>query len=146
MVKLFLVFVVSISAMAAIPKLSNKKTRCEHLGDSFKTKLSVPFESFYDKAVSQCVEKSFPSRQTLALFVASAFYFESLDVRKQALGKLEEYNCTDKIDCGQLYEYLDAHIKATVLAQPKSWKDFRSRTTTLRDRVFARAMELRNAR
>lgn len=147
MTKLIVFFsIFSLAASAAIPKLSNKKTRCEHLGDSFRTKLSVPFESFYDKAVSQCVEKSSPSRTTLALFVASAFYFESLDVRKQALQKLEEYNCTDKIDCGQLYEYLDEHIKATVLAQPKTWKDFGFRTTTLRDRALARAKEMGNAR
>ncbi len=144
--KFFMILLLAVSALAAIPVLSNKKTRCEHLGDSFKSKLSVPFQSFYDKAVSQCVERSFPNRQTLALFIASAFYFESLEIRKQALGKLEEYNCTDKIDCGQLYEYLDEHIKATVLVQPKSWKDFGSRATTLRDRALARAMELRNAR
>lgn len=119
---------------------------CNELGLEIREKLSVPYKTFSDTSVKSCLTQTTVNSKNLPLFIASAFYYRNLETRKKALAKLEGYSCEDKISCGDFYQLLDSHIKATTLEQPKSWKDFSTRTNLLRAKAQAQFDELKNAK
>jgi len=139
MLKWILLFTLAFPAAA-------KTVNCRDIGAKMREKLTVPYKDFADENLKSCVEVREVNSRNLPLFIAAMFYYESLDIRKMALTKLEKYECEDKMACGELYMMLDGQIKAATMNQPKGWADFRTRSESLRTRAMASFDKMKNSR
>lgn len=134
-----------VTLLIAFPAAA-KTVNCRDVGAKFRKDLSVPYKDFADENVKSCVEVRDVNSRNLPLFIAAMFYYESLDIRKIALTKLEKYECEDKMACGELYMMLDGQIKAATMNQPKAWTDFQARSESLRTRAMASFDKMKNGR
>lgn len=116
---------------------------CNALSELIGKEFTTPYKVFQNEEVRSCVSKVRVSDKNLTLFLASAFYYQSPDIRKRAFIKLNNYNCGAWSACRSMYGQIDAHIRATALSDSSLIEI--SKADQLRVKSLSRVNEFKNS-
>ncbi|CAN5580738.1 hypothetical protein BH10BDE1_BH10BDE1_33970 [soil metagenome] len=108
---------------------------CNELASVYQNEMTVPFKNFADARVRKCVKKQSVTSLNMPLYIATAFYDQSLKERAKAIQKLKSYSCETENTCKKLFTYIDAHLKATILTKTKDSVPLFSQLDSFRDKL-----------